>query len=101
MQRLKANTQRVALERLCGSFDKIDKQQVGLHRLHPAIYRLQIISFHNKVDIRVSYHAVWLRGERTELQETTEGVAEERQRNCRRKEKERGWNKDKRRTQNV
>jgi hypothetical protein len=73
LQRLKANTQRVALERLCGSFDKIDKQQVGLHRLHPAIYRLQIIGFHNKVDIRVSYHAVWLHGERAELQETTEG----------------------------
>jgi hypothetical protein len=62
----------VALERLCGPFDEINKQQVGLHRLHLAIYRLQIISFHNKVDIRVSYHAVWLRGERIELQETTE-----------------------------
>jgi hypothetical protein len=73
LQRLKVNTQRVALERLCGSFDKIDKQQVGLHRLHPAIYRLQIIGFHNKVDIRVSCHAVWLRGERAKLQETTEG----------------------------
>jgi hypothetical protein len=91
----------VALERLCGLFDKIDKQQVGLHRLHPAIYRLQIISFHNKVDIRVSYDAVWFRGERTELQETTEGEQKKGKEIVEERKKELGWNKDKRRKQNT
>jgi len=91
----------VALERLCGSFDKIDKQQVGLHRLHPAIYRRQIISFHNKVDIRVSYHVVWLRGERTVLQETTEGEQKKGKEIVEEIKNEIGWNNDKRMKQNT